>query len=128
MRVNQQRGDDGSIKVRLLDERGEPVEVVSGFLRFLAARDCSPNTLVSYAYDLRHLWRFLAGQGLSWDRFGPAALDAQAAVLDSGGHTGQGFPHADQPDRRQPHVRFWEWNGSGDAPSDDLRSGDPNPK
>jgi integrase len=71
MRVDQQREDDGSIKVRLLDERGEPVEVVSGFLRFLAARDCSPNTLVSYAYDLRHLWRFLAGQGLSWERFGP---------------------------------------------------------
>jgi len=69
--ADQQSEDDGSIKVRLLDERGEPVEVVSGFLRFLAARDCSPNTLMSYAYDLRHLWRFLAGQDLSWDRFGP---------------------------------------------------------
>ena len=49
MRVDQQRGDDGSVRVRLLDEDGEPVEVASGFLRFLAARDCSPNTLESYA-------------------------------------------------------------------------------
>jgi integrase len=57
--------------VELLDEGGEPVEVVSGFLRFLAARDCSPNTCVSYAYDLRHLWRFFARDGLTWVEFGP---------------------------------------------------------
>lgn len=44
---------------------------MSGFLRFLAAHDCSPNTLISYAYDLRHLWRFFAERGLSWDRFAP---------------------------------------------------------
>jgi hypothetical protein len=31
----------------LLDEGDEPVEVVAGFLRFLAARDCSSNTVVS---------------------------------------------------------------------------------
>nr|WP_229925036.1 tyrosine-type recombinase/integrase [Streptomyces sulfonofaciens] len=40
-------------------------------MRFLAARDCSPNTLVSYAYDLRHLRLFFAGSGLTWERFGP---------------------------------------------------------
>lgn len=57
--------------VELLDEGGQPVEVVSGFLRFLRARECSPNTLVSYAYDLRHLWRFFDAAELSWDRFGP---------------------------------------------------------
>jgi integrase len=62
---------NGSHQVDLLDDDGEPIEVVSGFLRFLAARDCSPNTLVAYAYDLRHLWRFFAEQGVSWDRFGP---------------------------------------------------------
>jgi integrase len=71
VRVFQQNREDGSRRVELLDDDGEPVEVVSGFLRFLAARDCSPNTLVSYAYDLRHLWRFFAGADLSWDRFGP---------------------------------------------------------
>jgi len=57
--------------VELLDEGGQPVEVVSGFLRFLRARQCSSNTLVSYAYDLRHLWRFFDAAELSWDRFGP---------------------------------------------------------
>lgn len=62
--------ENGSHRVELLNESGEPVEVVSGFLRFLAARDCSPNALVSYAYDLRHLWLFFAGSGLSWERFG----------------------------------------------------------
>jgi integrase len=67
----QQRQIDGRHRVELLDDDGVPIEVVSGFLRFLAARDCSPNTLVSYAYDLRHLWRFFAEHGLSWERFGP---------------------------------------------------------
>ena len=71
MRVRQHRGEDGTQRVELLDEAGESIEVVSGFLRFLAARNCSPNTLVSYAYDLRHLWRFFAGRGLTWVEFGP---------------------------------------------------------
>ena len=71
MRVRQQRGEEGSHWVDLLDEGGEPVEIVSGFLRFLAARDCSPNTLVSYAYDLRHLWRFFDRDGLTWAEFAP---------------------------------------------------------
>ena len=71
MRVREQRGEGDKALVELLDVDNEPVEVVSGFLRFLAARDCSPNTLVSYAYDLRHLWRFFDGSGLGWDRFGP---------------------------------------------------------
>ncbi|MGO4617163.1 site-specific integrase [Nocardia sp. 2YAB30] len=70
MRVRHQQ-DNGSHRVELLDDGGEPIEVVSGFLRFLAVRDCSPNTLVSYAYDLRHLWRFFAEHGLSWEQFGP---------------------------------------------------------
>ena len=71
MRVSQRRGENGTHRVELLDDDGEPIEVVAGFLRFLAARDCSPNTLVSYAYDLRHLWRFLARRGLTWQEFAP---------------------------------------------------------
>jgi hypothetical protein len=70
-RVRESRESGGSLQVELLDDSGEPVEVVCGFLRFLAARDCSPNTLVSYAYDLRHLWLFFASSGLTWERFGP---------------------------------------------------------
>lgn len=71
MRVQQRRGCDGPVVVELLDDDGEPVEVVGGFLRFLAARDCSPNTVVSYAYDLRHLWNFFAREGLVWEQFAP---------------------------------------------------------
>ncbi|HEX2809929.1 MAG TPA: site-specific integrase [Kineosporiaceae bacterium] len=71
MRILHERREDGSHRVELLDEAGESIEPVLGFLRFLAARECSPNTLVSYAYDLRHLWRFFAERGLSWDRFAP---------------------------------------------------------
>lgn len=71
VRVRWRFDDEGSRQVELLDEDGEPVGVVSGFLRFLAARDCSPNTLVSYAYDLRHLWRFFARDGLTWEEFAP---------------------------------------------------------
>ncbi len=71
VRVRWQHDDEGSRQVELLDEDGEPIEVVSGFMRFLAARDCSPNTLLSYAYDLRHLWRFLDRAGLSWEEFAP---------------------------------------------------------
>jgi integrase len=71
VRVLHQRRDDGSHLVELLDDADEPIKVVSGFLRFLTARDCSPNTLVSYAYDLRHLWRFFGERGLTWDRFAP---------------------------------------------------------
>jgi len=71
VRVRWQFDDVGSRQVELLGEDGEPIEVVSGFLRFLAARDCSPNTFVSYAYDLRHLWRFFARDGLTWEEFAP---------------------------------------------------------
>jgi integrase len=63
--------NNGQLQVELLDESGEPVAIVSAFLRHLAARDCSPNTLIAYAHDLQHLWRFLAEQGLSWEGFGP---------------------------------------------------------
>jgi site-specific recombinase XerD len=83
VRVRQQRGEDGSHRVELLDEAGEPIEVVSGFLRFLAARDFSPNTLASYAYDLRHLWRFLNRDGLTWEEFAPRHAIALLEYLRS---------------------------------------------
>ncbi|MER7486162.1 tyrosine-type recombinase/integrase [Streptomyces sp. NPDC126497] len=83
VRVQQRCLEDGSTVVELLDEDGVPVEVVAGFLRFLGARDCSPNTLVSYAYDLRHLWRFFESRGLSWERFAPPDAIALLEYLRS---------------------------------------------
>ena len=53
-------GHDAANQVQLLDDSGAPVEVVTQFLRHLSARGCSPNTVSSYAFDLLHLWRFLA--------------------------------------------------------------------
>ena len=61
----------GGVSVELVDESGAPVAVVSAFLRHLAARGCSPNTVAAYAYDLRHLWCFLFAHGLDWREFGP---------------------------------------------------------
>jgi integrase len=67
----RRRQHDGAVVVELLDDAGAPIAVVSGFLRHLAARACSPNTVTAYAYDLRHLWTFLAAAGLAWQEFRP---------------------------------------------------------
>jgi integrase len=71
MIVRRRRTPDGGLLVELLDEAAAPIAVVSGFLRHLAARGCSPNTLLGYAYDLRRLWEFLATRGLTWQEFTP---------------------------------------------------------
>jgi integrase len=79
MPVRRCRRNDGSLEVTLVDDTGAPAPVVAAFLRHLAARDYSPNTLVAYAHDLQHLWRFLASIGLTWETLHPAqALDLLA--------------------------------------------------
>ncbi|MGT2428922.1 tyrosine-type recombinase/integrase [Cupriavidus basilensis] len=60
---------NGQRSVLLLDDAGGPVQVVNDYLRHLAARNCSPNTLIAYAHDLQHLWRFLTQQRLKWQEF-----------------------------------------------------------
>lgn len=60
-----------ALPVLLLDDADQPIALVSGFLRHLAARDYSPNTLVAYAYDLLHFWRFLSEQHLPYQDFTP---------------------------------------------------------
>jgi len=82
MRVRRGGGQGaGDLAVELLDDAGQPVAVVSSFLRHLAARGCSPNTVEAYAYDLGHFWRFLGTRGLSWEQFRPAhALELLEAL------------------------------------------------
>nr|WP_232254205.1 tyrosine-type recombinase/integrase [Brevibacterium casei] len=64
--------DDASgRKVRLVDDAGRAVEAVTGYLDYLGARGCSPNTVRGYAYDLLHLWRFLTDAGLGWAELRP---------------------------------------------------------
>ncbi len=60
------------VSIDLLDDEGEPVEAVAGFLRQLRARGYSPNTLSAYAHDLLHLYRFLGRDGLGCEDFTPA--------------------------------------------------------
>lgn len=71
MPVRKYRQDDGTLRIELLDDAGLTVEVVGRFLDHLAARGYSPNTLVAYAHDLQHFWRFLSARGLTWDGFRP---------------------------------------------------------
>lgn len=56
----------------LLDDSGQPIPIVSGFLRHLRARGYSPNTLSAYAYDLLHFMTWLELQHLSYLEFTPA--------------------------------------------------------
>ena len=81
MPVCRCRQDDGRLAVDLLDDRGESIEVVSSFLRHLAARDYSPNTQIAYAHDLQHLWRFFASHDLTWETFNPAQAIELLAYL-----------------------------------------------
>jgi integrase len=49
-----------------LVRHGVPIEPMDRFLRFVADRNMSPNAQRAYAYDLRHLVRFLAVHGRDW--------------------------------------------------------------
>lgn len=71
MSVRKSRSDTGRCSVELLDSHGEVVAIVDVFLRHLAARDYSPNTLIAYGHDLQHLWSFLTSKGLQWFDFTP---------------------------------------------------------
>ena len=57
LQVNPENVND--ITYALLDEDGEPISAISGFMQYLRSRGCSPHTLSAYAYDLLHFTRFL---------------------------------------------------------------------
>ena len=62
----------GEPAVRLVDDDGEPVVEVDGFLRLLAVREYSPNTIRAYAHDLQKLFAFLGEAGITAAEFTPA--------------------------------------------------------
>lgn len=73
MQIRRLQSDPNhSLSFEMLDESAQPIAVVSAFMRHLAARGYSPNTLSAYAYDLLHFFRFLSGQKLTWEDFTPA--------------------------------------------------------
>src|SRR5579864_1112212 len=73
MRVHRiHLGESNEPFFELVDESGQPIPIVSGFLRHLRARGYSPNTLSAYAYDLLHFMAFLDEQQLPYQQFTPA--------------------------------------------------------
>jgi len=62
----------GQPRVHLVDGADEPVVEVDGFLRLLAVREYSPNTVRAYAHDLQKLFLFLEEKGLAAPEFTPA--------------------------------------------------------
>lgn len=73
MRVHRiQAGDTKTdISFELLDDADQPISVISDFMRHLSARQCSPNTLSAYAYDLLHFMDFLSQNKLTYQDFTP---------------------------------------------------------
>ena len=70
--VSVRRG--GSVRdvtATLVDSSGGVIPIASEFLSYVSLRGCSPNTVLAYAYDLAHLWRFSEAGGLSWDQLTP---------------------------------------------------------
>jgi len=57
--------------VEVLDGSGIAVPVAGDFLAHLAARGCSPNTVLAYGSDLGHLWHFLDAAKLGWEELTP---------------------------------------------------------
>src|SRR5438067_7387869 len=66
-----QLSSEQDVTFEVLDEHDQPIAAVSGFMRHLRARGCSPNTLSAYAYDLLHFMSFLQEQRLTYDEFRP---------------------------------------------------------
>src|SRR5258708_8098027 len=72
MRVRRiQLDNEHNLSFELLDDDDQPIPVVSGFMRHLGARGCSPNTLSAYVYDLLHFMTFLQEQHLTYLEFRP---------------------------------------------------------
>jgi integrase len=72
MRVRRiQLTNEHDISFELLDDDDQSIPAVSGFMRHLRARGCSPNTLSAYAYDLLHFMSFLQEQHLTYHEFRP---------------------------------------------------------
>src|SRR5260370_3138302 len=60
------------VRFEVVDDAGQPIEIVSRFMRHLLARDYSPNTLSAYCFDLLHFMTFLRVQQLTYEQFTPA--------------------------------------------------------
>lgn len=83
--VSVRRG--GSVRdvtAALVDSSSGVIPIASEFLSYVSLRGCSPNTVLAYAYDLAHLWRFFEADGLSWDQLTPQRSAIGDTVLVDG--------------------------------------------
>ncbi len=55
---------DGGTGWSVVDDAGNPVTIVEGYLRRISAQAFSPHTVRAYAYDLLSLWRWLEQEEL----------------------------------------------------------------
>lgn len=69
-----------------------PIPIATEFLAYVALRGCSPNTVLAYAYDLAHLWRFFGTAGLTWDRLTPGRAPELLVYLRTLRSTRRGAP------------------------------------
>jgi integrase/recombinase XerD len=84
----------------VLEDDGSLVGAVDRFLGFLSSLEKSPNTVKSYAHDLKDWFCYLSGRGLAWDevrledvasfvawlRLPPQGRDGTVAVLGEQAH------------------------------------------
>ncbi|MGC8509975.1 MAG: tyrosine-type recombinase/integrase [Acidimicrobiales bacterium] len=63
MRVQQLSGSDEPLSYTVVGDAGLPIEPIDQYLAYLTARNSSPNTVRSYAFDLRDFWTFLKHRG-----------------------------------------------------------------
>jgi integrase/recombinase XerD len=84
----------------VLEDDGSPVVAVDRFLGFLSSSEKSPNTVKSYAHDLKDWFCYLSGRSLAWDevtledvasfvawlRLPPQGRDGTVAVLGEQAH------------------------------------------
>jgi integrase/recombinase XerD len=52
--------------VLVLNNNNQPIEPIQTYLRYLESLDRSPNTILSYAKNLKLYWEFLQDFGLDW--------------------------------------------------------------
>jgi integrase/recombinase XerD len=50
----------------VLDDNYQPIEPITAYLRYLDSLEKSPNTVRTYAYNLKLYWEFLHYQQLHW--------------------------------------------------------------